>query len=327
MSRTNPVSCALVAVVVACAGCVGCGLLAAGDDLVVESVTASEAAETVRFMPVAGHGLVLLGDRAAEAEYDLAAVFDKHVFRGAVAPRGAPTTNDTLGRLAGLRQFADRRIATLDRVCGLSQPQRESLELAVESDLRRLAVDIDAARRTYAGQRMKAGDVARERLQRVRDDAEACRQRIDEFGRSGTLLGSVSLGLLDARQLAVFTRWVDARRAGRWEAMVRMVLGQLDDTVLGLSEAQHETLFTGLMAEVPPLAVLDDLPPGRGSPRAVDFQQMLVASRLQRLDQVDLRPRFDPRQWQALHQFAGQGGAAAEIEKLLVKQGLLEETR
>ena len=323
MIRTPPASCLIVAVV----ACVGGVRLAASDDLVVEEVSAPEPAETVRFVPVDGHGLVVLGGRAVEAEYDLAAVFDKHVFRGAVIPQGTRPMDGTLGRLAGLRRFAERRIATLDRVCGLSQQQRETLELAVESDLRRLAVDIDAARRAHAGQRAKPGDIARERLQRVRADAEACRRRIDEFGRSGTLLGSVSLGLLDARQLAAFTAWVDDRRAGRWEAMVRMVLGQLDDTVLGLSEAQHEVLLARLMADVPPLAVLDDLPAGRGSPRAVDFQQMLVACRLQRLDQADARRRFDPRQWEALHQFAWQGGAAAEIENLLVKQGLLEETR
>lgn len=335
MIGISPTAC-LAATLVALAGG---GRLVASDDLVVEPLAVAEPEETVRFLPVDGHGLVVPGNRLAD--YDLAAVFDQHVFRRPVGPRqvrmihdrividgaGESSKDGTLGRLAGLRRLAERRIATLERVCGLSAHQREILSLAVESDVRRLAGDIDATRRRYAGQRSPAGGVDRELLQRVRDDAEACRQRIDQFGRSGTLLGSVSLGLLDARQRAVFTDWVAGRRASRWEAMVRTVLAQFDETVLGLSESQHDALLERLLADVPPLVVLDDTPVGTGPGRAVDFQAMLVAGRLQQLEHADLRPRFDPRQWAVLEQVGSQYGAAQEIEMLLVEQGLLEETQ
>lgn len=323
-----------------CAGLVACGRLGANDDLVVETPPAAEPTEAVRFLPADGHALAgPLTNRLAE--FDLGAVFDQHVFRRPGGPRQVRVIADrtvvetepqtpsggTLGRLAHLRLPGERRIATLDRVCRLTDQQRELFRLAMESDLRRLAGDIDAVRRSYAGQRLTAQEMDRELLERARDDAEACRRQIDRFGRAGTLLGSVSDGLLDARQQAALAAWVSGRRACRWEAMVRTVLAQFEDNVLGLSEAQHRALLEPLLADVPPLVVLDDAPPWSGGARSADFQGMLVASRLQRLDQASLRERFDPRQWGALGQLIAQHGEAAAVEALLVEQGILEEAR
>ncbi|MFM8413736.1 MAG: hypothetical protein ACKOCX_03330, partial [Planctomycetota bacterium] len=309
------------------------------DDLVVEAQPAAEPAETVRFFPVDGHGFA--GPLNRPAEYDVGAVFDQHLFRRpgggrqvrviadrlVVETEEQAPTGSTLGRLDHLRRLGERRIATLEQVCRLTAEQREILRLAVESDLRRLAGDIDAVRRTYVGQRLTVQGVDRELLERARDDAEACRRAIERFGRSGTLLGSVSLGLLDARQQSALAAWVAGRRSSRWEAMVRTVLGQFDDSVLGLSEAQHALLLERLLGDVPPLMVLDDMPAWSGAARSADFQAMLVAARLQRLAEAGLRERFDPRQWAALRQLMGQHGDVAAVEQLLVEQGILEDTR
>ena len=315
------------------------GRVEAGDDLVLESQPAVEPAETVRFFPVEGH--VRVGPLNRLAEYDLGAVFDQHVFRRPGGGRQVRVIADrivvdaeesvppgsTLGRLDHLRRLGGRRIATLDRVCRLTAEQREVLALAVESDLRRLACDIDTVRRAYAGQSTTAQGMDRVLLERVRTDAETCRRAIERFGRSGTLLGSVSLGLLDARQRATLAAWLAGRRSSRWEAMVRTVLGQFDDSVLGLSAAQHGFLLEGLLADVPQLVVLDDTPAWPGASRAADFQAMLVASRLQRLDHAGLRERLDPRQWAALSHLMGQHGDVAAVEQLLVEQGILEQSQ
>lgn len=315
------------------------GRLEASDDLVLESQPAVEPAETVRFFPVDGH--VRVGPLNRLAEYDLEAAFDQHVFRRPGGGRQVRVIADrivvdaeesvppgsTLGRLKHLRRLGERRIATLDQVCRFTAEQREVLSLAVESDLRRLAGDIDAARRTYAGQRSTAEGMDRGLLERVRTDAETCRRAIERFGRAGTLLESVTLGLLDARQQAALAAWVAGRRASRWEAMVRTVLGQFDDSVLGLSGAQHGLLLEGLLADVPPLVVLNDTPAWSGASRAADFQAMLVVSRLQRLDQAGLRERLDPRQLVVLSHLMGQHGDVAAVEQLLVEQGILEESR
>lgn len=335
MSRTIPCVCLTAAFTALVAG----GRLEASDDLVVEARPVPEPAETVRFFPADGHGLA--GPLNRLAEYDLSAVFDQHVFRRpggrrqvrviadrlVVEAEQHTSTGTTLARLDHLRRLGDRRLTTLDQVCRLTDQQREIFRLAVESDLRRLAGDIDAVRRTYAGRRLPVQAADRELLERVRDDAEACRRAIEQFGRSGTLLGSVSIGLLDTRQQSTFAAWVAGRRSSRWEAMVRTVLGQFDDGGLGLSEAQHALLLERLLADVPPLAVLDDTPAWSGVARAADFQSMLVAGRLQRLDQAGLRDRFDPRQWAALGQLTRQHGDVAAVEALLVEQGVLEETR
>lgn len=318
-----------------------------GDDLVVDGPQDAQPVETVRFAPVE---VRLLGGAAGRAvEYDLGAMFDQHVFRrtggdviviGGAGPRpvglvdersiieadDGSVPGDTLARLANLRRLAAGRIAILDQVCRLDDAQREVLCLAVESDIRRLATEVDAVRRKYAGQRLQATrGIDRERLQALRDDAAACRRRIDHVWRSGSLLGSVSLGALSPAQLEVFRGWLAGRRAVRWEAMVRQVLGQLDESVLGLSEAQHAAILERLLGDVPPLAVFDAAWAGATGPRSGSFQVMLVVSRLGRLDREALRPLLDPRQWAAVEQVMGQHGGPEEVEALLVEQGVLEE--
>lgn len=318
--------------------------LRAGDDLVVDGVTPEPPDETVRFAPVVVRNLggrVLGGPVPPNTEYDLGALFDQHVFRRLAALRkvrlvdgrmvvqggAASFTGDSLEQLAYLRPLAERRIETLDRICRITEPQQDLLRLAAESDLRRLAGEIDAVRRNHAGQRLAATPQGadRDRLQAVRDDAAACRQRIDQFFRDGSLLDSVSLGVLSPAQRSVFEAWLAARRKTRWEAMVRTVLDQIDATSLGFSAEQHDAILDQLLADVPALEVLGDELEAASSGRAADFQTLLVLSRLQRLDQEALRKLCDPRQWLMLEQLMAQQGGPEAVEQLLVAQGVLQE--
>lgn len=318
--------------------------LRAGDDLVVDGGPAEPPGETVRFAPVVVRNvgeLVVGGPVVPNAEYDLGALFDQHVFRRAggrrqvrlqngrmVVQGGAVSlTGDSLEQLAYLRPLAERRIETLDLILSLTEPQRSLLRLAAESDLRRLAGEIDSVRRNHAGQRLAATPqgLDRDRLQAVRDDAAACRQRIDRFFRSGSLLDSVSLGVLSPAQRSVLEAWLAARRKTRWEAMVRTVLEQVDATSLGFSAEQHDAILDGLLADVPALEVFGDEPEAATNVRTADFQVLLVLSRLQRLDQEALRKLCDPRQWVVLEQLMAQQGDPAAVEQLLVAQGVLQE--
>ncbi len=309
-----------------------------GDDMVVEGGLSPQPEETVRFAPVQVH--VLGGPGGRRAEYDLEVMFDQQVFHGVrglrqvqviggrmvVQPSPAAAADDTVARLGGMRAVCEERIATLERVCELSGSQREALRMALESDLRRVGGEIDLVRRTYAGQRLPAtpAGLDRERLQKLRDDALACRRRIDQIWKAGSLFASVSWGMLSSTQRVALEAWLADRRAARWETMVRLVLGQFDEMVLGLSQRQHEALLEGLLADVLPLVVFEDVPPGTTSTKFCNLQSLLVSHRLGRLDKATLRPLFDPRQWAALETLLGQHGEPADVARLLVEQGVLE---
>ncbi len=309
------------------------------DDMVVGAGPPEQLEETVRFAPVNVH--VLAGPGGRVAEYDLEAMFDQQLFghgrgnravtitgRVVVDASGEVAARDTLARLAGMRSVGDGRIAALARVCGLSARQQAILKMAMESDLRRVAGEIDAVRQQYAGQRMvaTAQGLDRERLQTLRDEAVACRRRIDRLWQTGSLFGPVSLGLLSPVQRAMLEDWMADRRAVRWEAMVRLVLERLDETVLGLTDKQHDALLEPLLADVPPLVVFDDPASGTAGSKVSNLQSLLVIHRLGRLDRAALRPRFAPHQWAALETVLARHGEPADVARLLVEQGILEQT-
>jgi hypothetical protein len=323
----------------AVAAAIAAGGLRAGDDLVIDGVAVEQPAEIARFAPVVGHGL---GRRPGGiAEHDLESLFDQHVFRRPSAVRQVRLVNGrmvikgqatgpaggTLELLAFLRPLAARRIETLERICRLTESQREVLRLAAESDLKRLAGEIDLVRRKHVGQRVPATPrgVDRERLQAVSDDAVACRRRIEQMFRPGSLLCSVSFGMLAPPQRSALEAWLADRRRTGWEAMVRTVLAQIDESSLGFSAQQHDRLLGQLLADVPPLEVFGDRQETFTSSHTADFQTLLVFSRLKRLDQMALRSICDPRQWSALEQLMGRQGDPDVVEQLLVAQGVLEE--
>ena len=318
----------LVCLAAACA----CDGVPGGDDLVVTETATNQPAESVRFA---------FPRRALTSRYDLGAIFDQQLFgrnsnnsrvqlvngQFVVQQITVIESHDTLARLAERREIGEARIGVLDRVCSLSEDQREVLVLAIESDLHRLAFEIDAVRQTYDGRILEGPrqDIDHEQLDKVRTDATACRKQMDHLFHSGSLLGMVSVGILTPSQAAAYRDWVARRRAIRWDAMVRTVLGQFDESVLGLSVEQHAALLTRLGEDVPPLVVFDDMLASSSNSRTITFQMMLVTAWLGRLEKASLRPLFDPRQWDALEQLMHRNGGFLTVQQLLRDQGFLEE--
>ena len=107
--------------------------------------------------------------------------------------RPAQAAGDTLEKLAGVRARGEARIAALDRVCGLDPDQRQRLELALASDLQRLAVRIDVVRRKYVGREFSPapGGIDREAVAALRADAMTCRRWLDDPFGSESLLSAV----------------------------------------------------------------------------------------------------------------------------------------
>ncbi|MFM7135576.1 MAG: hypothetical protein ACKO1M_00700 [Planctomycetota bacterium] len=302
------------------------------DDQVGVVPDGPQPAETVRFAPAA---IPVMG-QANAGDFDLGLLFDQQVFgrartaravviNDAVVIREALSNPDdgVLGKLAELRGRGATRLMRLEQVCGLSPAQRQAIDLALASDLNRIAGEIDAVRRTYAGQRIarQRMPLEQQRIQALHQDALRCRGLIERAFQQGSLSAAVGIGMLDPDQRRRLADWVTGRRATRWEAMVRLVLGQLDEAALGLSRRQHQALVDLLLAEVPPLAVFDDAPAARDP---TSFHAMLVLARLGRAGERAVRPLLDPRQWAELERRMAQAGLRESIERLLVEQGILE---
>ncbi len=205
MSSLSTIGRLAVAVFVAC----GAAVLPAGDDIVSESVP-SPPAETVRF---GGAGVRMMVAQRGRPAIDLGTTFDQLVFgRSTIRGRGlmiingvivrreqAPPPADTKMRLAPVRNLGEARIAAIDRICRLSPEQRQRLELALASDIQRLASRIDSVRQKYAGRTISpaAGNVDRDTIVAVRTDAADCRRWISEAFEAGGLLAGLEADLLD----------------------------------------------------------------------------------------------------------------------------------
>ena len=327
--RRGPAAGLSVALVMAAWG----GGARAADDQVGDTPDAVQPAETVRFAPA---GNVQVMGLARPADYDLGLLFDQQAFGRARAAQAVVINNgvvirealsspddSVLGKLTDLRRRGEARITRVEQVCGLSPEQRKVFDLALASDLRRVAGEIDAVRRNYVGQRIARQRLAVEqpRLQALQQDAIRCRTLIDHALHHGSLVSAVESGILESDQRHRLADWIAGRRATRWEAMVRLGLGQLDETVLGLSRRQHQALVELLLADVPPLAVFED---ERQARDPTSLHGMLVLARLGRAGERAVRPLLDPRQWAELQRRTVQAGQPEAVERMLVEQGILE---
>jgi len=204
MSSLSTIGRLAVAVSVACRAAV----LPAGDDIVSETVP-SPPAETVRF---GGAGVRVMVAQRVRPTIDLGTTFDQLVFgRPNIRGRGLMIINgvivrreqaaapaDTRTRLAPVRNLGEARIAAIDRIRRLSPEQRQRLELALASDIQRLASRIDSVRRKYAGRTISpaAGNIDRDTIVAVRTDAADCRRWISEAFEAGGLLAGLEADLL-----------------------------------------------------------------------------------------------------------------------------------
>jgi hypothetical protein len=233
-------------------------------------------------------------------------------------PGRPPVDNDAhvAQRLEPVRQRLEARITTVDRIVGLEDKQRKKLEIAAQSDLRRLAATVAEARAKYAGRSLKVDPrnggfdaEAQKVAEEVRQDATRCREVIGQAAGAGSLLAKVITGTLDEEQAKKYKAVMDGRRDCRWRAAVATFLSELDET-LGLTQKQHDALAAALVA-APPAA--DELASdGTAQPESA---VLLVARRLAASVGGDakLTAVLDPRQRAAVAaglRYAGLGQEA-----------------
>lgn len=303
--------------IVALAAVAGGMAVVRGDDVVVEDQPGGQP--------------VWRGAPAGGGVYDLGMQFDAQAF-------GGPTEIDESGlvvdladddeanpkrvedalarRLAPAERRAAARITTVDRIVGLSAAQRKKLEVAAQSDLRRLVDTVAEARAKYAGRKLKVDprtglDAAgQQEVQQASADGQRCRQLIQAAAGPESLLAKVMTGTLDEKQAEHYAAVMRARAACRWKAVVAAGLVQIDDQA-GFTQQQHDAVTALLVAAVPPAE--EESPRRAGLPAG-----LAVARRLVALGDEKLVALLDPRQRQVVALFAAQekvmdeGGMAVE---------------
>lgn len=260
---------------------------------------------------------------------DLGANFDPNVFAqpGAgfslvhkpVPPGGGeqPPQPPRSPAFAYARQVGDKRLAMIDAICDLSEDQRRKLRLAMESDVRELAEEIDGERQQYLGMAVNLGDKAgQQQWQQFQQDVRQCQQRLLGLFDADSLFAKVLPTTLDAKQFERLTAEHQDRRAYRWQAMVAATMLRFDD-VLGLDQRQHEGLEALLLERQPALRI--DRPVNRHD---VHMRQMLVYMVLSEVAAERLQGIVSERQRNLLAQMANQGKA---MRSHIEAQGLLEQ--
>lgn len=259
-----------------------------------------------------GNGWVLRGGDAGNF------AINRLVINGRVLVPGTPrpATGES-SSLARIRELGARQVTRVDEHCGLSPAQRRRLELAVESDVRRLAEDVDEVRARYGGVRVDMNSPAgQKQWHQFQQDVQGCRQRMRDLFNARSLFARALVTTLDDGQRDRIEREARARRSFQWRAMVVTALARMDDT-LGLGQAQHEALEALLVAREPPLRV-DEAPGGREDPH---LQTTLVSMVLAGADVEGIRPLFSERQWRSLTVWMNQGRA---MRSWIEQQGVLE---
>lgn len=273
------------------------------DDIVVEDAAEAQAG-------VAQGGVFGLGDA------DLGQMFDSQAFAFAdgqgfgaamVVVNGRvqvaeqpPADNDAVvaQRLEPVKRRLAARIKMVDRIVGLDAKQRGKLEIAAQSDLRRLTATVAEARAKYVGKALKLdpgngfGPEVQLAIQDLQQDATLCRELIAQAAGAGSLLAKVVPDTLDDEQATKYQAVMDGRRDCRWQAAVATVLARLDET-LGFTQRQHDALAAALLAAPPAADELEG-----GSPMQPEPAVGLVATRLAAAVSGDatLAALLDPRQ-------------------------------
>ena len=258
---------------------------------------------------------------------DLGTNFDSNLFeqqgnsfalRSGAGQKSSPLpASPALGRA---RELGLRRIERIEAACTLTESQRSRLMLAVESDARRFAAEIDAVRAKYAGREVDLNEPAGQReWNSFQQDVGKCREKLRSLFDESGLLSKVLPTILDERQLACLTAERAARRSFHWRAIVLEAMTKIDES-LGLDQRQHDLIVAELLGREPPLRI-DEQPAGQFD---ANWRRHLVLMVLAEVDAKPIRAAVSERQWKGLAPMLNQGRA---MRSAIEAQGFLEKAR
>jgi len=303
----------------------------AEDDRVVEEPVAAQAqAEQQHLIDLGanfdanlfeqqGNGWVLRGgaNNQVQLQGRVRMIVNGRVVLGGVNVAGEgdrPAESPTHARA---RAVAEKRLERIDAACELTEHQRRRLRLAVESDIRRFASEIDAMRVKYAGVQVNLNDQeGQKRWHQFQQDVEQCRRLLRSLFDGDSLFARALSTTLAAHQLADIEEEARERRSFRWRAMVAATLVRMDD-MLGLTQEQHDVVEKALLARQPALRV-DALTPEQDN---AHLHQNLVYLVLSGCDHEPLRTKLSERQWRSLSLLMNQGKS---MRSWIEQQGILD---
>jgi hypothetical protein len=258
---------------------------------------------------------------------DLGANFDANLFEQAANSwtlrSGSGGKNGPLPAspsLARARELGLRRIERIEASCTLTEPQRTRLMLALESDARRFAAEVDAVRGKYTGRQVDLNEPAGQReWNAFQQDVGKCRERLRNLFDESGLFNKVLPTILDEQQLACLTAERAARRSFHWRAIVLEAMTKIDES-LGLDQRQHDVIVAELFGREPPLRT-EGQPAGHFD---ANWRRHLVLMVLAEVDAKPIRAAVSERQWKGLSPMMNQGRA---MRSAIEAQGFLEKTR
>jgi hypothetical protein len=254
----------------------GTQLFAAPDDQVV---TEPAAAGNVRVAP-----------QRVQANVN----FVQSVFPGA--------TSADIGRQR-LESRIALRLAEIDRVCQLSDAQKQKLRLAARGDLQRFLNEVDELRGKFEALKNDQQAMA-QMWQEIRP---LQLKQISGLTGEGSLLMKVLPTTLDRKQAASFQAVIDERRRFNYRSAIASSLTALEAAFV-LRHSQREAIAKLLLEETrPPLTF-------------GQHNHSVVMYRLASLPEEKVEPLLDERQWQVLRE---QFDQYRRMGPHLVEQGVI----
>ena len=220
--------------------------------------------------------------------------FDANVFQPSGDPKQARTQIETKLKL---------QLEELNRVCGLSDPQKQKLKLAASSDIKRFFDEVGVIRK-----KVKAGKIDQNEWNNIWQEIQPLRvkQSTGLFGDTSFYAKSVRK-TLTAEQFAKYEAIVNERRRFRYRASIEVILTNME-TAIPLRHSQHDAIVKLLLEETQP-------PPTFGQ-----YDQYLIMYQLGKLAESKIKPLLDEQQWGQLKVQINQNQG---MEQFLIQNGLI----
>ena len=221
--------------------------------------------------------------------------FDANVFQ--------PSGNAKAARIQ-IEANLDVKLNEIDRICGLSDAQRNKLKLSASSDIKRFFDEVAVVRK-----KVKAGMIDQNAWNNIWQEIQPLRTRQSAglFGESSFFTKSVRKAL-SKEQVAAYNLVMNERRKFRYRASIEVVLVNVESEV-SLRRSQHEALVTLLLEKTRP-------------PKAFgQYDQYFVMNQLGKIPEETVHQLLEEQQWRKLKEQIDQ---VRGMEQMLIQNGITE---
>jgi hypothetical protein len=224
--------------------------------------------------------------------------FDQWIFQG--------SGNAANGR-ARINSHLKLKLDELDRVCVLTEAQKQKLTLAARGDMKRFFDQVEEVRRKFLA--VKNDQNGFNQLWQEISPLQQ-KQAAGLFGETSMFAKTVRKTLTDEQQ-AKYRTVVESRRRFRYRATIEVSLISLGNTV-ALRHDQHEALLKLMVEETQPPHIFGQ------------YDNYVVMYEMSKLPPQKLKGLLDERQWKLLQQ---QFNQARGLEAHLIQNGIIDQPK